>query len=161
MRRIVTLRRILSRSPTMTEQATMRGEQEKQPQLFSYVSHEDRISQNHPLRNLRRLIGPILQQLSSRFERLYSQSGRPSIAPEYLLRAMVLQILYSIRSERLLMEQLDTIPCSGGSTACRWMPALESLRLQQKPTPLARRGPRRALSGTGYRPGQRETPDEL
>src|SRR5512135_882193 len=85
----------------------MRGEQDKQPQLFSYVSQENRIPQNHPLRNLRRLMDPILEQLSSRFERLYSQTGRPSIAPEYLLRAMVLQILYSIRSERLLMEQLD------------------------------------------------------
>jgi len=85
----------------------MRGEQDKQPVLFSYVSQEDRIPQNHPLRNLRKLIDPILEQLSSRFERLYSQTGRPSIAPEYLLRAMVLQILYSIRSERLLMEQLD------------------------------------------------------
>ena len=85
----------------------MRGEQEKQPVLFSYVSQEDRIPQHHPLRQLRTLIDPILAELSSRFEALYSDTGRPSIAPEYLLRAMVLQVLYSIRSERLLMEQLD------------------------------------------------------
>ena len=85
----------------------MRGDQEKQPHLFSYVSQEDRIPQSHPLRQLRALIDPILAELSSRFEALYSDTGRPSIAPEYLLRAMVLQVLYSIRSERLLMEQLD------------------------------------------------------
>lgn len=85
----------------------MRGEQDKQPVLFSYVSQEDRISEDHPLRLLRSLIDPILKTMSPRFEKLYSDTGRPSIPPEYLLRAMVLQVLYTVRSERLLMEQLN------------------------------------------------------
>ena len=85
----------------------MRGEQDKQPVLFSNVSQEDRIPANHPLRLLRSLVDPILAEMSRRFAELYSDTGRPSIPPEYLLRAMLLQVLYTIRSERLLIEQLD------------------------------------------------------
>lgn len=85
----------------------MRGEQDKQPVLFSYVSQEDRIPAHHPLRLLRSLVDPILRDMSRRFADLYSDTGRPSIPPEYLLRAMLLQVLYTIRSERLLIEQLD------------------------------------------------------
>lgn len=85
----------------------MRGIQEKQTTLFSYVSQEDRIPQYHPLRKLRQRIDPMLNALSPQFEKLYAETGRPSIPPEYLLRALLVQILYTIRSERLLMEQLD------------------------------------------------------
>lgn len=85
----------------------MRGTHEEQQALFSYVSQEDRIPANHPLRALRHLIDPILGEMSSGFAALYSTTGRPSIPPEQLLRALVLQTLYTIRSERLLMEELN------------------------------------------------------
>ena len=85
----------------------MRGEDPKQEAMFSYVSPEQRVPQDHPLRPVREMVDTILQEMSPRFARLYSERGRPSIAPERLLRALLLQIFYSIRSERLLMEQLD------------------------------------------------------
>ena len=85
----------------------MRGSELSQSHLFSYVSIEDRIPQDHPLRGMRRLLDPVLADLSPRFATLYSTTGRPSIPPEQLLRALLLQILYTIRSERQLMEQLD------------------------------------------------------
>ena len=85
----------------------MRGIQSRQPAMFSYVSQEDRIPEDHPLRILRTMVDPILESLSGRFEKLYADTGRPSIPPEQLLRALLVQILYTIRSERLLMEQLD------------------------------------------------------
>jgi len=85
----------------------MRGPENKQDKLFSYVSQEDRIPQNHPMRKMRELIDPILQKMSPQFEKMYAETGRPSIPPEYLLRASLVQILYTIRSERLLMEELD------------------------------------------------------
>jgi transposase len=85
----------------------MRGIDTKQARLFSYVSQEERIPQSHPLRTIRRMSDAVLESLTKRFDRLYSDTGRPSIPPERLLRALLLQVLYSIRSERLLMEQLD------------------------------------------------------
>lgn len=85
----------------------MRGADERQAILFSYRSIEDRIPADHPLRAMRRLVNPLLVELSPRFPRLYSAIGRPSIPPEQLLRALLLQVLYTIRSERQLMEQLD------------------------------------------------------
>src|SRR5436853_3843164 len=85
----------------------MRGPDERQAVLFSYRSIEDRIPADHPLRAMRRLVDPVLAELSPRFQTLYSSVGRPSIAPEQLLRALLLQVLYTIRSERQLMEQLD------------------------------------------------------
>ncbi|MCI0446486.1 IS5 family transposase [bacterium] len=85
----------------------MRGTQNRQPSMFSYVSQEDRIPEDHPLRVLRTIVDPILNKLSNRFEKLYADNGRPSIPPEQLLRALLVQILYTIRSERLLMEQLN------------------------------------------------------
>lgn len=85
----------------------MRGTENKQDKLFSYVSQEKRIAQNHPMRKLRELIDPILQKMSPQFDQMYADEGRPSIPPEYLLRASLVQVLYSIRSERLLMEELD------------------------------------------------------
>lgn len=85
----------------------MRGADERQAVLFSCRSIEDRIPADHPLRAMRRLVDPILVTLSPRFQALYSTVGRPSIPPEQLLRALLLQVLYTIRSERQLMEQLD------------------------------------------------------
>lgn len=85
----------------------MRGEDEKQDGMFSYVSPEKRVPQDHPLRPVRKLVDQVLKEMSPEFSRLYSKVGRPSIAPERLLRALLLQIFYSVRSERLLMEQLN------------------------------------------------------
>lgn len=85
----------------------MRGRPEQQETMFSYVSIEDRIPADHPLRAMRRLVDPILSELSPRFDAIYSHEGRPSIPPEYLLRALLLQLFYTIRSERQLMEQMD------------------------------------------------------
>ena len=85
----------------------MRGPDERQAILFSYRSIEDRIPADHPLRAMRRLVDPLLGELSPRLQALYATTGRPSIPPEQLLRALLLQALYTIRSERQLMEQLD------------------------------------------------------
>ncbi len=85
----------------------MRGEDRQQVTMFSYVSPERRVPEDHPLRVIWVLSDAALQGLSRRFSELYSRVGRPSIAPEKLLRALLLQVLYTIRSERLLMEQLD------------------------------------------------------
>lgn len=85
----------------------MRGDMPRDRQMFSYVMPEDRVPEDHPLRPIRQMTDAVLQRLSSHFDELYSQVGRPSIPPEFLLRALLLQLLYSIRSERLLMEQLD------------------------------------------------------
>ncbi len=75
--------------------------------MFSYVSPEQRIPKNHPLRAIRALVDDVLTEMSREFDRLYAATGRPSIPPERLLRAQLLQIFYSIRSELLLIEQLD------------------------------------------------------
>jgi transposase len=85
----------------------MRGEDQRQGAMFSYVSLEQRVPEDHPLRKLLPMVNEALAELSPRFESLYSRVGRPSIAPEKLLRALLLQVLYSIRSERMLIEQLD------------------------------------------------------
>src|SRR5579864_8172129 len=85
----------------------MRGKDEQQLDVFSYVSPEQRIPQDHPLRSMRAMTDEALRDLQPRFNKLYAKTGRPSIAPEKLLRALLLQALYSVRSERLLMEQLD------------------------------------------------------
>lgn len=84
----------------------MRGNDEQTGHLFSYLSPEDRVPAHHPLRAIRTMTDEALANLSERFEMLYARVGRPSIPPEQLLRALLLQILYSVRSERLLMEQL-------------------------------------------------------
>jgi transposase len=75
--------------------------------MFSYVSAEDRVPKDHPLRAVRGLVDAVLRDMSAEFDGLYARIGRPSIPPERLLRAQLLQLFYSIRSERLLMEQLD------------------------------------------------------
>jgi len=85
----------------------MRGDNEEQAGMYSYISPEQRVPADHPLRPIRKMTDEIFQQLSPRFDQLYSRVGRPSIAPERLLRALLLQVLYSVRSERMLMEQLQ------------------------------------------------------
>jgi transposase len=85
----------------------MRGDDPRHESMFSYVTPEARVRADHPLRPIRKRTDAALERLSARFDRLYSTIGRPSIPPEQLLRALLLQMLYSIRSERLLMEELD------------------------------------------------------
>jgi transposase len=85
----------------------MRGDDRQPAALFSYISTEARVPADHPLRAIRVLVDGILQQMSPEFEALYAAGGRPSIPPERLLRAQLLQMFYTVRSERLLMEQLD------------------------------------------------------
>jgi transposase len=85
----------------------MRGDDRQQSGMFSYLSPEARVPQDHPLRAVRTMVDAALTKLSPRLGELYARVGRPSIAPEKLLRALLLQVLYTVRSERLLMEQLD------------------------------------------------------
>src|SRR5208337_1417565 len=85
----------------------MRGTDHQQSHRFSYLSPEARVRKDHPLRVIRTMVDEVLRALSPQFERMYASEGRPSIAPEKLLRAQLLQMLYSIRSERLLMEEID------------------------------------------------------
>lgn len=79
----------------------------RQDTLFSYVKLENRIPENHPLRSVREMADQALLHMDRQFEKLYADGDRPSIAPERLLRGLLLQVLYTVRSERLLMEQLD------------------------------------------------------
>ena len=85
----------------------MRGTDTQQSAMFSYLSPEERVPENHPLRPIRLMVDDALKALSPAFSRLYSAYGRPSIPPEKLLRALLLQVLYTVRSERMLMEQLE------------------------------------------------------
>src|SRR5688572_29320436 len=85
----------------------MRGSDEQTTHLFSYLSPESRVRPDHPLRAIRAMTDAALADISPALEALYATTGRPSIPPEQLLRALVLQVLYSVRSERLLMEEID------------------------------------------------------
>jgi transposase len=85
----------------------MRGRDEQQRQLISYVNLEERVPADHPLRKIRGLVDGVLGAMNEQFRDLYARRGRPSIPPERLLRALLLQIFYSVRSERMLMEQLE------------------------------------------------------
>lgn len=85
----------------------MRGADEQTSHLFSYVSPEQRVPKHHPLRAIRQMTDRVLAALSPKFTAMYAKMGRPSIPPEQLLRALLLQVLYTVRSERLLMEQLE------------------------------------------------------
>ncbi|MBI5017161.1 MAG: IS5 family transposase [Deltaproteobacteria bacterium] len=98
----------------------MRGTDVLQQVMFSYVSLERRVPKNHPLRPIRAMINQALQEMSEDFDRMYSTIGRPSIPPERLMRASLLQMLYSVRSEQLLMEQLDY------NLLFRWFVGLET-----------------------------------
>ena len=99
--------------------ARMRGDDRQPRAMFSDVSAEDRVPQDHPLRTIRTFVDEILREMTREFDVLYAPDGRPSIPPERLLRAQLLQLLYSIRSERLLMEQLDD------NILFRWFVGLE------------------------------------
>jgi transposase len=85
----------------------MRGHDHQQSDLFSYLSPEQRVPADHPLRSIRRICDQVLKELTEVFAKIYSSVGRPSIPPEKLLRALLLQVLYTVRSERMLMEQLE------------------------------------------------------
>jgi transposase len=85
----------------------MRGGDEQQSQIFSYLSPEARVRKDHPLRAIRVMVDEGLAQMSGSFNAMYADVGRPSIAPEKLLRAQLLQMLYTVCSERLLMEEMD------------------------------------------------------
>jgi transposase len=85
----------------------MRGFDSQQSAMYSYLSPEQRVPADHPLRAIREMVDRALKGLSRRFNEIYSATGRPSIPPEKLLRALLLQVLYTIRSERMLMEQLE------------------------------------------------------
>ncbi len=85
----------------------MRGDDRQQADMYSYISPEERVRANHPLRTVRAMADEALKNMSKRFDTMYAKTGRPSIPPEKLLRAQLIQMLYSIRSERLLMEEID------------------------------------------------------
>ena len=85
----------------------MRGTDQQQTHAFSYISPDQRVRKDHPLRPIRTMVDEILKQLSPQFDKMYARVGRPSIPPEQLLRAQLLQMFYSVRSERLLMEEMD------------------------------------------------------
>src|SRR5258707_13913810 len=85
----------------------MRGHDEQQESMFSYISLEKRVPLDHPLRRVREMTDRAPRDLSPKFSEMYSRYGRPSIAPEKLLRALLLQMLFSVRSERRLMEELS------------------------------------------------------
>ena len=85
----------------------MRGVDQQQADMYSYISPESRVRADHPLRRIRTMVDEALNNMSARFDSMYAKIGRPSIPPEKLLRAQLVQMLYSIRSERLLMEEID------------------------------------------------------
>jgi hypothetical protein len=85
----------------------VRGDDGQRGPLFSYLSPEQRVPADHPLRAIRTMTDEALRRMSPRFDAIYATTGRPSILPEHLLRALLLQVLYSVRSERMLMEQLE------------------------------------------------------
>src|SRR5246127_3431781 len=90
-----------------TSIAEMRGVDHQQGDMFSYLSPEGRVRKDHPLRAVRAMADLALEHMSPLFDALYATTGRPSIPPEKLLRAQLIQMLYSVRSERLLMEEID------------------------------------------------------
>src|SRR5215470_9913890 len=85
----------------------MRGVDQQQADMYSYISPESRVRPDHPLRRIRTMVDEALNNLSARFDSMYATIGRPSVPPEKLLRAQLIQMLYSVRSERLLMEEID------------------------------------------------------
>ena len=85
----------------------MRGDDQQQSGMFSYVSLEERVPQDHPLRTIRKCVDEVLRSMAKDFDGLYAKTGRPSVPPERLLRAVLLQIFYTVRSERMLMEQMN------------------------------------------------------
>src|SRR5262249_10063894 len=92
---------------TYTQEARMRGDDRQQAGMWSYLSPEQRVPAGHPRSPIGAMVDQVLEEMAFDYEKLYTTDGRPSIPPEKLLRALLLQVLYSTRSERLLMEQLD------------------------------------------------------
>src|ERR1700686_27518 len=105
----------------------MRGDDNQQEGMFSYISPEKRVPADHPLRPIRKMVDEILKEMSPKFTKLYSEVGRPSIAPERLLRSLLLQIFYSVRSERMLIEQLQY------NLLFRWFVGMEMEEMVWKP----------------------------
>jgi transposase len=91
---------------SLTRSVALRGDDQQTGHMFSYLSPEQRVPKDHPLRAIRTMTDTALRELSPRFDAIYARIGRPSVPPEKLLRALLLQVLYTIRSERLLMEEL-------------------------------------------------------
>src|SRR5260370_36022715 len=85
----------------------MRGTDQQQGDVFSYISPGQRVRKDHTVRTARAMVDKVVKELSPEFDKMYSKVGRPSIPPEQVLRALLLQMLYSVRSERLLMEEID------------------------------------------------------
>jgi len=100
----------------------MRGDDQQQTGMFSYVSLEERVPQDHPLRPVRKSVDEVLRAMAQHFDGLYAKTGRPSVPPERLLRAVLLQIFYTVRSERMLMEQMNY------NLLFRWFVGLEPPR---------------------------------
>jgi len=98
---------VFGRFSVVVRLLSMRGDERVQDSMFSYLTLEQRVPADHPLREIRALTDGVLQSLDAEFDKLYAATGRSSIAPEYMLRALLLQAFYSIRSERQLVEQLD------------------------------------------------------
>jgi hypothetical protein len=97
----------------------MRGDDLQQHELFSYGSLEERVPADHPLRPIRTMVDEALKALDGRFNEIYGEDGRKSIPPERLLRALLLQMFYTIRSERMLRSNSNTTCCSVGLSGCR------------------------------------------
>lgn len=97
----------------------MRADDQQQSGMFSYVSLEERVPQDHPLRAIRKSVDEILRAMAKDFDGMYAKTGRPSVPPERLLRAVLLQVFYSVRSERLLIEQMNY------NLLFRWFVSLE------------------------------------
>jgi len=138
----------------------MRGDDQQQNHIFSYLSPEARVRKDHPWRAIRAMVDEVLSQLSRRFDGMYATVGRPSIAPEKLLRAQLLQMLYSIRSERLLMEEMDY------NLLFRWFVGLnaddavsDATVFTKKSRPLAGGGCGPGVSGAGGRASAGEGSD--
>src|ERR1019366_6919312 len=125
----------------------MRGDDVFQDELFSYGGLGERVPAKHPLRRIRDFADGALGKMSSAFEGLYSKIGRPSIPPEQLLRALLLQMLYSVRSERMLVEQLEYNLLFAGLSAWRWTMACGPRRPSRRIASVCCRGtsPRGAL----------------
>ena len=128
----------------------MRGDDNQQEGIFSYISPEKRVPADHPLRPIRKMVDEILKEMSPQFQKLYSEVGRPSIAPERLLRSLLLQIFYSVRSERMLIEQLEynlLVPVVCGDGDGRG--GVESRGVQEESGALAERRDRGGIFPTG------------
>src|SRR5260370_33111638 len=104
----------------------MRGDDNQQEGIFSYISPEKRVPADHPLRPIRKMVDEILKEMSPQFQRLYSDVGRPSIAPERLFGSLLLHIFYSERSARMLIEQLQY------NLLIRWFAGMEAAEAARK-----------------------------